>query len=226
MGIIEFNNVYFSYNNIEYIFEDVNLEIPESGITAILGFPSQGKTTLLKLIKGMLKPTRGRITVLNIDTSNSIKKQLLFLHRNVSIHFQDTYLISNMNVYDNLALPLLYNTNLSKLEIEYEIDKILNIFELQREKYEMPFNLSPTEAKLISISRAFLGNPKIILLDEPFSSLDKYYTLKLLEISEEYSKKSKIILTTSDDNIANKFNQVIEIIKTNNSNKAVLIEKD
>lgn len=225
MKIIEFDKVYFSYNNIDYVFEDVSLEIPENEITVIVGFPGQGKTTLLKLINGILKPTRGRIRILNIDTTTANKKQLLFLHRNVSIHFQDTYLISNLNVYDNLALPLLYNTELSKTEVEYEIDRVLSIFDLNHEKYEMPFNLSPTEAKLISISRVFIGNPKIILLDEPFSYLDKYYFLRILEIMEEYSKTSKLIFTTSDDTIANNFKQIIEIVKTNSSNKAIFVEK-
>lgn len=224
MALVEFRNVYFTYNLRDYVLEGVDIRVPDYGITCVSSDPGKGKTTFLKLIKGLLLPTRGSVVVLGIDTSRAEKSRMMYLHTKVSIHFQDTFLISNIDVYSNIALPLLYNTNLSSKEIEYEIDKTLELFDLKGLKYEMPFNLSPTETKLISISRTFLRNPRIILLDEPFSLLDSFYRVRLLEIMEEYRTVSKIILTTSDEGIARRFDSIVYIFAEENEKRVCLVE--
>ncbi|MCX8096186.1 MAG: energy-coupling factor ABC transporter ATP-binding protein [Spirochaetes bacterium] len=223
--LVEIRNLYFTYNNRDYIFEGINLTLERYGVTCVVSDPGKGKTTLLKLIKGILKPTRGNVIVMDIDISSAPKSKLMNLHTKVSIHFQDTFLISNIDVYNNLALPLMYNTNLSKKEIEYEVDKALNLFGIQNLKYDTPFDLSPTEARLVSLSRTFLGLPRIILLDEPFSLLDGYYKARLLEVIGEFKEKSKIIFTTSDENLSMASESILYILNIESSKKIYYVNK-
>jgi ABC-type transporter Mla maintaining outer membrane lipid asymmetry ATPase subunit MlaF len=201
VSLVRFVDVYFSYNRQDYIFEKVNLSIGEYGVTGVISDIGKGKTTLLKLIKGILKPTAGSVIVMDIDTSRATKRQLMTLHSKVSISFQDVFLISNMNVFDNLSLPLLYNTNLSQKEVENMIDKVLDTFGISSMKYELPSDLSISESKIVSIARAFAGNPRIILLDDPFSLLDKYYLSLVIEQIQRKSKNSKIIFSTTNDSM-------------------------
>jgi len=201
VSLVRFVDVYFSYNRQDYIFEKVNLSIGEYGVTGVISDIGKGKTTLLKLIKGILKPTAGSVIVMDIDTSRATKRQLMTLHSKVSISFQDVFLISNMNVFDNLSLPLLYNTNLSQKEVESMIDKVLDTFGISSMKYELPSDLSISESKIVSIARAFAGNPRIILLDDPFSLLDKYYLSLVIEQIQRKSKNSKIIFSTTNDSM-------------------------
>lgn len=222
MAIVEFRDVYLSYNSYHYVFESVNVKIPNIGITSVVANPGSGKTSFLKLIKGIIKPTRGRVIVMGSDISSADKLKLMNIHSLVSIHFQDTFLISNVDVYNNLALPLLYNTNLSQAEIDREIDRVLDIFDIRSIKYEMPFNLSPSQAKLVSLARAFLKSPRIILLDEPFSSLDSYYRARLVEIMEDFREVSKIIFTTSDSVFIGISDSVISIVDTENGKEVFL----
>lgn len=224
-SVVEIRNLYFTYNNRDYIFEGINVSLESYGVTCVISDPGKGKTTLLKLIKGILKPTRGQVIVMDVDISNASKQKLMRLHTRVSIHFQDTFLISNIDVYNNLALPLLYNTNLSKKEIEYEVDKALNLFDIQNLKYDTPFDLSPTEARLVSLSRAFLGSPRIILLDEPFSLLDGYYKARLLEVIDEFKERSKIIFTTSDENLTMSSESILYILTIENSREAYYVRR-
>lgn len=222
MAIVEFIDVWVSYSLNSYIFEEVNVKIPNLGITSVIANPGSGKTTFLKLIKGIVKPTRGRVIVMDTDVSNADKVKLMKLHSLVSIHFQDTFLISNIDVYNNLALPLFYNTNLTQREIEREIDKVLDIFGIRDIKYEMPFNLSYTQSKLVSLARAFLGAPRIILLDEPFSFLDSYYKARLIEVVEDFRNVSKIIFTTSDNAFLDICDSVVFIISDGEKKEVVL----
>jgi len=159
---------------------------------------------------------------MDIDTSRANKKQLMILHSKVSISFQDVFLISNMNVFENLSLPLFYNTDLSQKEIEKMVDEVLEQFNIQQIKYELPSELSISEAKVISIARAFIGNPRIILLDDPFSSLDKYYLSLVIEQIEEKSKKSKIIFSSSDDEMI--YNLSEEMIIINSPTEVKVLE--
>lgn len=222
MAIIEFRDVYVSYSIGEYVFEEINVKVPNLGITSVVANPGDGKTTFLKLIKGIIKPTRGRVIVMDTDISSADKTKLMRLHSLVSIHFQDTFLISNIDVYNNLALPLFYNTNLSQTEIDKEIDKVLDIFSIKDIKHEMPFNLSYTQSKLVSLARAFLRSPRIILLDEPFSFLDSYYRARLVEIMEEFKEESKIIFTTSDDVFLSICDSAILIVREGNKKEIVV----
>jgi len=222
VSLIRFIDVFFSYDNQSYVFERLNFSLSEKGIAGVISDVGKGKSTLLKLIKGILRPTIGSVVVMDIDTSRANKKQLMILHSKVSISFQDVFLISNMNVFENLSLPLFYNTDLSQKEIEKMVDEVLEQFNIQQIKYELPSELSISEAKVISIARAFIGNPRIILLDDPFSSLDKYYLLLVIEQIEEKSKKSKIIFSSSDDEMI--YNLSEEMIIINSPTEVKVLE--
>ncbi len=202
MGIISLWSIYFSYNMVDYVFEDVTLDVDlDSGVLGIISDIGKGKSTLIRLMGGLLKPTRGRVSILGIDTQKATKNDLVTLHRRTSFAFQEAFLISNISVYDNLALPLMYNFNLDGKEIEQRIDRALEFFGFSHEKYSMPLDLSILERKLISISRAFIYNPRIVFMDSPFSGLDKFSILRIIELIEERKNNSLIVLTDLDDNI-------------------------
>jgi len=186
----------FEYNNTEVkILDDINLDIFEGEIIAILGRSGSGKSTLLRIIADLIKPSSGSI----LYNGKSIEKT----DTKISMIFQNFGLVPWLNVFDNVALGLDKN-NLSKEEINDKVTKSINLVGLGGYEEAYPKEMSGGMRQRVGFARALVVNPGILLMDEPFSALDyltantlKNDLLELWSDSAISTIKSIIIVTHS-----------------------------
>jgi molybdate transport system ATP-binding protein len=190
---------------------DVNLKISEGEFISIEGHSGAGKTSLLRLIAGLLKPDKGFIKVDGkewVDTEKGI-----FLppqKRSIGFVFQDYSLFPNMTVLKNIEFAL--NGNKNKVQIE----EIIEMMELKNLKDRHPDSLSGGQKQRVALARAIVRHPKILLLDEPFSALDSEMKMKLQDYVLEIHKRFNLttILVSHDvSEIFKMSNRVIRLSK-------------
>ncbi|HFU75612.1 MAG TPA: ABC transporter ATP-binding protein [Arcobacter sp.] len=156
------------------ILDGVNLEIVGGKCTAIFGLSGGGKSTIIKHIVGLLKPTKGSIYYNNQDITNLGLKELREVRKDIGFLFQSGALFDSMNVFDNVAFPLKEHTELSDKEIfDLVMEKLTLVgLDAQRVAYLNPDELSGGMKKRVGLARTIILNPKVLLYDEPTSGLD------------------------------------------------------
>jgi ABC-type transporter Mla maintaining outer membrane lipid asymmetry ATPase subunit MlaF len=199
MDRIVFENVSFAYEGQETILEAVNTVIEPNSSVVILGNSGGGKSTFLKLAAGLIVPSAGSVLLEGRRTQQASKEQLIAFHKRSAVIFQDSGLLSNMTLYDNLALPLRYHTDSSEEEIRARIDRILDEMTLAQDKAHFPSELSRGERKLAGISRGMIIAPEYLFYDEPLQGLD--YTaadrVKKVIIRQSQEKRTIVIVEQS-----------------------------
>jgi phospholipid/cholesterol/gamma-HCH transport system ATP-binding protein len=173
------------------VLKDVNLDIVDGKITYILGMSGQGKSTIIKHIVGLLKPTSGEIWVDDVDVAKADIKTLYEIRNKVGFTFQEGALFDSMNIFENVAFPLKEHTKLSKTEIKNKVFDTLEMVGLdaQRVAYLYPHELSGGMRKRAATARAIILEPKYILYDEPTSGLDPIISDKITRMIENLTKK-------------------------------------
>ena len=169
--MIELHNVSLCYEG-KMILHDMNLFIPSKERLVILGASGSGKTSLLRLIAGLIAPTQGEI-IINSHTASKAGKILLPPHqREVAMVFQDLALWPHMNVEENIAFGLKIK-NVPKKEREEKVRSMLSLIGLSNYAKSRIDQLSGGEQQRVALARALILSPKTVLMDEPLSSLDK-----------------------------------------------------
>ncbi|MED7818763.1 MULTISPECIES: ABC transporter ATP-binding protein [unclassified Francisella] len=182
MSDICFNNVSF-YRDERCIYDDISFTIPSNKITSILGPSGAGKTTILQLIAGLIKPNVGTININSaIIKRNSKEKELEKLRRKMGFLFQSGALFTHLNVYDNIAFPLRKNTNLDERLTRSIVLLKLQAVGLAHTIDMMPSELSGGMARRVALARSIAMDPEIIMYDEPFTGQDPASFNKLLEL--------------------------------------------
>jgi phospholipid/cholesterol/gamma-HCH transport system ATP-binding protein len=169
--LIDIQNLTFS-RGPRKIFDDFSLKIPRNKITAIMGPSGTGKTTLLKLIAGQLKPDSGRILVNDQDVHRLSRNELYALRQNLGMLFQSGALLTDLNVYDNVAFPLREHTDLSEPLIRALVLMKLQAVGLRGAQHLKPSELSGGMARRVALARAMVLDPEMIFYDEPFVGQD------------------------------------------------------
>lgn len=169
--IVSIQNLSFSRGNRK-IFDDISLSIPRGKITAIMGPSGTGKTTLLKLIGGQLYPDQGSIIVDNQNVHQLKRTDLYTLRKRMGMLFQSGALLTDLNVFDNVALPLREHTKLSDSMIRSLVLIKLNAVGLRGARDLMPNELSGGMARRVALARAIVLDPMMIMFDEPFTGQD------------------------------------------------------
>lgn len=169
--IIELNNVTFRRAE-RVIFDGINLGIKQGEITAIMGPSGTGKTTLLNLITGQLKPDSGTVHVFGERVDTMGNRQLMNLRKRMAMLFQSGALFTDMNVYDNVAFPLRENTNLSEDLIRTVVLMKLETVGLRGAKDLMPDELSGGMRRRVALARSIALDPELLFYDEPFAGQD------------------------------------------------------
>lgn len=154
------------------IFEDVDLTIGRGAVTAIMGPSGTGKTTLLKLITGQLRPDAGHILVDGLDIARLDKSALFRLRRRMGMLFQSGALLTDLSVFDNVAYPLREHTRLSPSMLRKLVLLKLEAVGLRGAADLMPSELSGGMARRVALARAIALDPTMILYDEPFTGQD------------------------------------------------------
>lgn len=183
--------------------EDVSFEIKEGEFISIVGRSGAGKTTLLKLILLEEKPTKGRIFFEGEELSKLKPGKLPQLRRKIGAVFQDYKLLVSKTTYENVAY-VLQVIGASDLEITRDVPKVLEIVGLQNRANNFPTELSAGERQRVSIARALIHRPRVILADEPTGNLDPYNTLDIIKLLLKiHEMGTTLILATHNKEIVN-----------------------
>ncbi|MGH8187626.1 MAG: ABC transporter ATP-binding protein, partial [Steroidobacteraceae bacterium] len=169
--IVEVCDVHYSIGDRE-IFAGLNLQIPRGRITAIMGPSGTGKTTLLRLITGQLKPDRGQILFDGVDVSRLGRQELFAFRRRMGMLFQNGALLTDMDVFENVAFPLREHTDLPDALIRNVVLTKLQAVGLRGAARLLPSELSGGMARRVALARAMATDPEVLIYDEPFTGLD------------------------------------------------------
>ncbi|MBN2324896.1 MAG: ATP-binding cassette domain-containing protein [Spirochaetes bacterium] len=176
---VELKDVSLAFGN-EPILTSISIRIPKGALVAITGPSGCGKSTLLKISAGLLHPDSGTVTIEGVDIFNVSRSTLYELRKSFAFVFQDGALISNLTLYNNLALPIRYHYRLSDEEIEKRVRAVLDDFGLYTERRLMPAQLSIGQRKLASFARGIIMEPRLIFVDEPVSGIDAITTQRMV----------------------------------------------
>ncbi|MCI0500331.1 MAG: ABC transporter ATP-binding protein [Epsilonproteobacteria bacterium] len=172
-SIIKIRNLKKVFGTKE-ILKDINLDIVTGKCTAIFGLSGGGKSTIIKHIVGLLKPTSGEIFYNENDIGKMSEKELRDVRKDIGFLFQSGALFDSMNVFENVAFPLREHTKFDDKTIKQEVmDKLTLVgLDAQRVAYLNPDELSGGMRKRVGLARTIILNPKVLLYDEPTSGLD------------------------------------------------------
>ena len=181
-----------------YAVDHVNLKIEEKELVAIMGQSGSGKSTLFHMLTGILEPTEGNISILGHQINKMSGKELAMLRGSeLGYIMQGQNLLQNLTVWENILLPVSLG---KKRKIDQErvayLTDLLGISELMK---EYPANLSGGEQRRVSIARTFILNPRIVIADEPTSSLDMENSEIIMRYFQKMSGEGTTILVSTHD---------------------------
>jgi phospholipid/cholesterol/gamma-HCH transport system ATP-binding protein len=196
--IIYIRDLYKSFGE-NHVLQGIDLDVFKKENMVVLGRSGTGKSVLIKIICGLLKPDSGQVRVLNKEVDELKDKELRELRLQVGFSFQNSALYDSMTVRENLAFPLIRNARqLSKKQIANEIESVLNDVGLSQTINQMPSELSGGQRKRIGIARTLILRPKIMLYDEPTSGLDPVTSIEinnLINLVRHKFNTTSIIIT-------------------------------
>lgn len=209
--MISTKNLRFSYSkDQEFIFPDLYCE---AGSTLLItGDSGKGKTTYLHLLAGLLQPKSGEIIIDNTDlVSLSEKKTDRYRGKNIGVVFQKSYFIAALTVLENLQMASWLATGEKHTK---RAKKLLEQLGIENQAYKLPAQLSIGQQQRVSIARALMNEPKVLLADEPTSSLDDKNAANVIELLTSLSKeyKAALLIVTHDNRIKEKFINKITLI--------------
>lgn len=196
--VIHVDKVSKSFGDL-HILKDVDLKLFNGENLVVLGRSGTGKSVLIKLISGLLKPDAGDINVLGEVVNRLKERELRLLRLKIGFSFQNSALYDSMTVRENLEFPLVRNKrNLTRAEINKEVEEVLDGVGLSQAINQMPSELSGGQRKRIGIARTLILRPDIMLYDEPTAGLDPITCLdinSLINDVQDRYKTSSIIIT-------------------------------
>lgn len=205
------SKVYGKGKNKVVAVDDVSFSVEKGEFIAIVGRSGGGKSTLLHLIGGVDEASNGNIFIDNTKISNLSKdKMAVFRRRNIGIIYQFYNLIPILSVKENITLPLLLD---NKTIDEKLLDDTIKYVGLERRVNHLPNELSGGEQQRVSIARAIITKPLLILADEPTGNLDTKRSKEIIDLLKKYNKEynQTIILITHDLNVAKEADRIITI---------------
>ncbi len=182
--LIDVQDVHFSYGGRK-IYRGMSLTVPRGKITAILGPSGTGKTTLLRLIGGQLRPDSGTIHFDGIDVHKLVRSELYELRKRMSMLFQSGALFTDLNVFENVAFPLREHTRLPEVLIHDLVMMKLEAVGLRGAAYFSPNELSGGMARRAALARSIALDPDLIMYDEPFVGQDPITMAVLVKLIAE-----------------------------------------
>ena len=178
--MISFNRVSFSYPSKE-IFKEVSFAIDKGEFVFLIGESGTGKTTLLRMINMELVPAHGEITVSDYNSRTIKKPEVPLLRRKIGFVFQDYKLLDDRDVFDNVALPL-YLAGMKPDVVKKKVFNVLNEVGVFESYKKMPEELSGGEQQRVSIARAMVNEPFILIADEPTGNLDPFVSFEIIKL--------------------------------------------
>ena len=205
------NKVYRTDTIETQALENVNIEVKKGEFLSIMGPSGCGKSTLLNIMGLLDKPTSGTIEIAGTTVDQMTEKELAaFRNRTLGFVFQSFHLINSLNVLDNVELPLLYR-KISAKERTRLAKEVLARVGLTHRMYHMPTQLSGGQCQRVAIARAIIGNPEIILADEPTGNLDSKMGAEVMEILHKLNREDgrTIVMVTHNEEQAKQTSRTI-----------------
>ncbi|MES2680852.1 MAG: ABC transporter ATP-binding protein [Bacteroidota bacterium] len=197
-AVISVRNLYKSFGAL-HVLRGVDLDVYRGENVAVLGRSGTGKSVLIKILVGLLKPDSGAVSVLGQPVAQLKGKELDALRLKIGFSFQNSALYDSMNVRQNLAFPLRMNfKHLGKKEIDAAVEEVLEAVGLSEKINQLPSDLSGGQRKRIGIARTLILKPEIMLYDEPTSGLDPITSIEINDLINDVQqryKTSSIIIT-------------------------------
>lgn len=195
----------FRTNEIETLaLENLNLEVAKGEFLSIMGPSGCGKSTLLNIMGLLDVPTSGTVQVAGTDTHNMNDREMAaFRNKTLGFVFQSFHLINSLNVIDNVELPLLYR-NVSAKERRELAEEVLHKVGMTHRMRHMPTQLSGGQCQRVAIARAIIGNPEIILADEPTGNLDSKMGTEVMDLLRQLNREDgrTIVMVTHNNDQA------------------------
>ncbi|MDH4199181.1 MAG: ATP-binding cassette domain-containing protein [Spirochaetia bacterium] len=196
---IELKNITLRLNG-HPVLMNISEVIPKGSFYYLMGTAGSGKSAFLKVINGLFMDIEGSVMVSGENIYKLSQKNMLEYHKKCSFVFQNSALISNMTIFENLSLYYFYHTSLNKNEILDKINPYLDLFNIDAEILQQrPYYLSTGQRMIFNIIRALLEDPEILFWDEPLSNLDQIEKKKVKKIIKaRHSAQKTSILVTND----------------------------
>ncbi len=197
-AVISIRDLYKSFGALE-VLRGIDLDVYRGENVVVLGRSGTGKSVLIKILVGLLKPDRGTVMALGQHIEHLKGKELDALRLKIGFSFQNSALYDSMNVRQNLEFPLRMNVkHLSKKEIDMAVEEVLEAVGLKDKINQLPSDLSGGQKKRIGIARTLILKPEIMLYDEPTSGLDPITSIEINDLINDVQKQyktSSIIIT-------------------------------
>ena len=205
--MIDFENVSKTYPNGTHALHDVSLHIDKGEFVFIVGASGAGKSTFLKLIMKEETPSSGEITINGNKLSSLRKRDVPYLRRHMGIVFQDFRLIDKMNVFDNVAFAM-RAVGESTATVKKRVPYVLDLVGLKDKMRDKPSELSGGEQQRVSLARALVNNPEIIVADEPTGNIDPELSHEIIELLTRINTMgTTVLVVTHEHELVREFNQ-------------------
>ncbi|HXM36549.1 MAG TPA: ATP-binding cassette domain-containing protein [Pyrinomonadaceae bacterium] len=199
---IEFREVHLAFDD-RVILNGLSFKVMKGETKIILGGSGGGKSTIIKLVLGLLKPDAGQVLVDGVDVTNFTEVEMMQVRKKIGMVFQEGALFDSLSVYDNVAYRL-HEQNVAEDEVEREVRRMLRFVNLEDAIEKMPAELSGGMRRRVGIARALIGDPKIVLFDEPTAGLDPPTARTICELAmklRDLEDVSSIFVTHEMNNL-------------------------
>ena len=194
--MIEFTDVVKSYTEGNKALNGVSMQIEDGEFVFLVGHSGSGKSTIIKLITGELRPTSGSVHVNGYSLDRIRKREIPYMRRTGGVGFQDFRLIANKTVYDNVAFAMRV-VGAKEREIRERVPYVLNLVGLDTKSRRHPGELSGGEQQRLAIARALVNNPSTIIADEPTGNLDPARSLEIMSLLMEINNLGTTMLVVT-----------------------------
>lgn len=202
LPVIEFRDVDLAFDD-QVILDKVSFTVMRGETKFVLGGSGSGKSTIINLILGLLKPDGGQILVEGEDITGFDDIELMRIRKNIGMVFQEGALFDSLSVYDNVAYRL-HESHVDEDEVEHEVRRMLRFVDLEDAIDKMPVELSGGMRRRVGIARALVGSPNIVLFDEPTAGLDPPTARTICELAiklRDIEDVSSIFVTHEMNNL-------------------------
>ncbi|ENK1244347.1 cell division ATP-binding protein FtsE [Clostridium sp. FAM 1755] len=211
--MIEFRNISKIYNGNKYALSDINLDIEKGEFVFLVGPSGAGKSTFIKLLLREIEPTSGKLIVDGTDITSLSRKQIPHYRRKIGVVFQDFRLIPSLNVYENVAFAM-RAIEANHRDIRKKVPMVLSLVGLSNKYKAFPHQLSGGEQQRISLARAIVNNPSLLIADEPTGNLDPETSLGIMDILNDINHAgTTIVMATHAKDIVDKMRKRVIAIE-------------
>jgi len=202
--MIQLRSITKKYKN-NYALKNINLDILTGEFVFITGASGAGKSTLIKMLYKEETPTTGTVLIGGINIANLPSDKVPNLRRCMGIVFQDYKLLQNQTVFDNISY-VIRTMGMSSTDIKNRVNGALKVVGLQDKAFAKPSELSGGEQQRVSIARALVNGPPLLIADEPTGNLDPKNSLEIMQILEQINQRGiTVIISTHDHTLVDRF---------------------